>query len=196
MSEPHLVHCVACDAVGAGGAKWYCYRCVEASSLRRRESSSLRDATIAELRAEIGALKLIIEQQDRDGANLCAEVERLHKSYDAQVECTRYARDDWKREHDRAEHAEALLTESITIAREQRDHAERAEADLAEAVAITNRLLALEDVARTVACIVPCIFCGYNGRDFFQRGTHANGCRVRDVGGATERAALLAKVKP
>ncbi len=82
-----------------------------------------RDTMIAELRAEVerwsnrhavliddvAAQGARAARAEADLAKLQVEVERLHKSYDAQVECTRYAGDDWKREHDRAERAEAAL---------------------------------------------------------------------------------------
>jgi hypothetical protein len=40
----------------------------------------------------------------------------------------------------------------------------------------------------------PCIFCGYNGPNYFQAGTHAMSCPWREVGGATAREQLYPKV--
>ncbi len=72
MSKPHLVHCAACDAVGAGGAEWYCYRCVEA-----------RDTTIAELRAEVERLKI-------DMQKLCEEREASFEADLAEAQAVVY----------------------------------------------------------------------------------------------------------
>ena len=37
----------------------------------------------------------------------------------------------------------------------------------------------------------PCIWCGYNGSGYWQRGTHDEGCMWRDVGGEADRLEFL-----
>lgn len=58
------------------------------------------------------------------------------------------------------------------------------------------RAVALRIVARVVnlggqgMCILdaPCVFCGYNGARYWQRGTHAQDCPFSDIGGDASRA--------
>lgn len=37
----------------------------------------------------------------------------------------------------------------------------------------------------------PCIFCGYNGAGYWQKGTHSKDCRLSDVGGFDDRRKAL-----
>lgn len=39
--------------------------------------------------------------------------------------------------------------------------------------------------------IAPCVFCQYNGEGFYQPQTHGTSCPWENVGGLTERGALL-----
>lgn len=42
----------------------------------------------------------------------------------------------------------------------------------------------------------PCVFCGYNGAGYWQAGTHAPGCRWRNVGGYEDRDIALQRGQP
>lgn len=37
----------------------------------------------------------------------------------------------------------------------------------------------------------PCIFCGYNGKEFYQSGTHASACPYYSIGGYNERKEMI-----
>ena len=37
----------------------------------------------------------------------------------------------------------------------------------------------------------PCVFCGYNGAGYWQRGTHDPRCPVHDIGGQFERRGVV-----
>ena len=37
----------------------------------------------------------------------------------------------------------------------------------------------------------PCVFCGYNGRGYWQKGTHNKHCPWCELGGGAERAKAL-----
>jgi len=41
----------------------------------------------------------------------------------------------------------------------------------------------------------PCIFCGYNGRGYWQKGTHLPDCPFVDIGGEADRQAKLKEWK-
>ena len=40
----------------------------------------------------------------------------------------------------------------------------------------------------------PCVFCGYNGPNYWQAGSHDKNCPWHDVGGGYERMDLLREV--
>jgi len=40
----------------------------------------------------------------------------------------------------------------------------------------------------------PCIFCGYSGPEYYQRGSHAEDCPWHSIGGGYERVAAISDV--
>jgi len=61
-----------------------------------------------------------------------------------------------------------------------------------QAKAILDRLL--EPVLASNLLAAPCVFCGYNGANYYQRGSHKKACPFHDVGGETARARHLTKM--
>ena len=49
----------------------------------------------------------------------------------------------------------------------------------------------MADKIRDKLIDAPCIFCGYNGPGYFQRGSHKVGCPWHSIGGAQEREDAL-----
>lgn len=59
----------------------------------------------------------------------------------------------------------------------------------AEETAKRVRLMrALDDSGPRGLLDAPCIFCGYNGTGYWQKGTHSPSCAFHDLGGEAERA--------